>query len=490
MNRGSGVLLPIFSLPGNCGIGDFGKYAYQFIDFLYDTGQMYWQVLPMNPIDPIYDNSPYSPLSSFAGNPLFISIEGLISDGYLSKNESCYTNEGNYIDYNNVKQLKYNFFRKAFSNFRPKNDYYRFLEENKYWIEDFSLFISIRDYFNKPLMLWPREVKIREKESIRELENKLKNEIEFNKFLQYQFFRQWFNLKRYANKRKISIIGDLPIYVNHDSGDVWSHPNIFKLDDNLNPRFVSGVPPDYFSKYGQLWNTPVFDWNQLRKDNFLWWIKRYNHLMKIFDYIRLDHFRGYSAYWEVPYGEKTAVNGKWIKAYGFELFFQLKRLRSDLRIIAEDLGYITQDVKNLRNYYSFPGMKVLQFAFDGNPKNEYKPHNYDSTNYFVYTATHDNNTSIGWYQNEATKKTKIDFIKYTRINNIKEVNWAFIRLALGSIAKTSIIPIQDILGLGSSARINTPGTTGNNWRWKLTNLYIPRYVKSRLYDLTKIYGRI
>jgi len=308
----------------------------------------------------------------------------------------------------------------------------------------------------KGLYDWPYEIKTRDKNRLKFYEEKLKTDIDFQIFLQYIFYKQWYRLKKYANKKGIKIIGDLPIYVNYDSADVWSHPEYFKLDKNLNPIFVSGVPPDFFSKTGQLWGNPVFDWNKIKEKKFKWWIERFMHTRKLYDVVRLDHFRGYAAYWEVPFGEKTAINGRWTKGPGKELFKELLKEIKEPNIIAEDLGLITPDVKELRDQFNFPSMKVLQFAFDGNPNNEYKPHNYSNKNCVVYTGTHDNNTTIGWFQ-ELGKKQKIDFLKYVSFNNhYDKINWVFIRLAMSSICDISIIPIQDILGLGKDSRINTP----------------------------------
>jgi len=487
MKRSSGILMPVFSLPGELGIGDFGISAYEFIDFLKDSGQTYWEILPINPIDPLYDNSPYSPLSSFAGNTLFINIALLKEYVFLEKN--ILQKSSNLIDYNMVKEIKYHYFIEAYRNFKKDDNYYKFIEENKYWIYDYALFISIRNYMGKGLYDWPYEIKTRDKNRLKFYEEKLKTNIDFQIFLQYIFYKQWYRLKKYANKKGIKIIGDLPIYVNYDSADVWSHPEYFKLDKNLNPIFVSGVPPDFFSKTGQLWGNPVFDWNKLKEKKFKWWIERFMHTRKLYDVVRLDHFRGYAAYWEVPFGEKTAINGRWTKGPGKELFKELLKEIKEPNIIAEDLGLITPDVKELRDQFNFPSMKVLQFAFDGNPNNEYKPHNYSNKNCVVYTGTHDNNTTIGWFQ-ELGKKQKIDFLKYVSFNNhYDKINWVLIRLAMSSICDISIIPIQDILGLGKDSRINTPGTIGKNWKWKLSSNYYSKNLSKKLIEYSEIYGR-
>ncbi|MGC9134938.1 MAG: 4-alpha-glucanotransferase [Caldisphaera sp.] len=485
MKRSSGVLLPVFSLPGELGIGDLGISAYEFIDFLKQSGQSFWEVLPINPVDPLYDNSPYSPLSSFAGNTLFINVS-LLKEHVFFENIS---KSSNLINYDDVKKMKYHYFMDVYRSFKKEDDYYKFIEENKDWIYDYALFISIRNYIGKRLYDWPYEIKTRNKDKLKYYQEKLKKEIDFQIFLQYIFYKQWYNLKKYANKKGIKIIGDLPIYVNYDSADVWSHPEYFMLDEKLNPLFVSGVPPDFFSKTGQLWGNPIFNWDKIKEENFRWWIDRFIHTKKLYDVIRLDHFRGYVAYWEVPFGEETAINGKWVKGPGEELFKELLKKINDPNIIAEDLGLITPDVIELRDRFNFPGMKVLQFAFDGNPSNDYKPHNYNNKNCIVFTGTHDNNTTIGWFQ-ESGKKQKMDFIKYIGGNLSEKINWAFIRLAMSSICDVSIIPMQDVLGLGKESRINTPGTIGKNWKWKLSSNYYSKSISKRLLEYTETYGRI
>lgn len=487
MKRSSGILMPIFSLPGELGIGDFGKEAYEFVKILRDFGQKYWQVLPLNSTETSH-NSPYSPLSSFAGNPLFISISLLNNDYKLNINvESKNTN---HIDYNNVIKIKYFYLEKFYKSFKKDEEYFKFLDENMYWIYDYALFISLRKYLNKPLQLWPLDLKLKKKETISYYKEKLKSQIDFEIFLQFIFYKQWNELKRYANKNGIKIIGDKPIYVNHDSADVWFYPKYFKLDENLIPLYVSGAPPDIFNKHGQIWGHPVYNWENIEKDNFEYFIKIFKHYKKLYDMIRIDHFIGYSSYWEIPYKELNAKKGRWVKASGKKLFEKLLEFYDKDEIIVEDVGPVRKDVIDLRNYFGFPSMKILQFAFDGDPYNEYKPHNYTNNNCVIYTGTHDNNTSIGWFE-DASEKIRDDLRRYACYEKCNEkINWVLIKLAMSSICKLSIIPIQDVLGLGKDARINTPGTKGNNWNWKLSSNYYNKNAFKKLLEYTEIFGRL
>jgi 4-alpha-glucanotransferase len=495
--RGSGVLLHITSLPSPYGIGDLGPWAYRFADFLSETKQSFWQVLPLNPTSTAFGNSPYSSPSAFAGNPLLISPDLLVEEGLLSKSDidGAPSFPSERVDYSAVTEYKHRLLRIAYENFRKRRgkdyEFKRFCDENSYWLDDYALFISLKEYFNEIIWSdWPEDIRDRNESAIMEWKKKLADRISMKKFFQYTFFKQWFSLKSYCNSKNVQIIGDVPIYVSLDSVDVWTNPQIFKLDENKRPTFVAGVPPDYFSKTGQLWGNPVYKWDALRESGYSWWIKRMEHNLKIFDTIRLDHFRGFFAYWEVPACEKTAINGKWIKVPVEDFLKTLFKRFPFLPIIAEDLGVITPDVREMMNRLDFPGMKLLIFAFgDDFPNSAYLPHNY-TKNCVVYTGTHDNNTVKGWWRCEASPENKNRFFKYVGHEVSEEnVHWEFIRLAMSSIANTVIIPMQDILGLGEEAKMNLPATTHGNWQWRLMPGQITPSVSEKLREITETYGR-
>jgi 4-alpha-glucanotransferase len=496
MRRGSGILLHITSLPSRFGIGDAGPGACKFIDFLAGANQSYWQVLPLNPTSNGEANSPYSSSSAFAGNDNLISPELLVRDGYLSPESisSSPSFPNDQVDYETAISFKCNLLDQAFDNFKNWNDrsgYEKFSAENSYWLDDFALFVALKEHFKEQSWgEWPPEIKNREPKALSAYSEKLLERIEKEKFWQYIFFSQWMETKNYAHKHDIKIVGDLPIYMSHQSSDVWAHPELFKLDDQKKPVFLSGVPPDYFSKTGQLWGNPVYNWDRIKATGFDWWIRRVRQNLTLCDLLRIDHFRGLAGYWEVPAGEKTAINGKWVTAPGTEFFSALTGFIPTLPIIAEDLGTITPDVKELMNKFGIPGMKVLLFAFGGVlAENPYLPHNHIK-NCLVYTGTHDNNTIRGWYENEATDDEKENLARYLGWTpGPDNIHWTLIRLAMMSVADMVLISMQDILGLGSEARLNIPSTTQGNWKWRLDGTQLTEAISSRLKDMTLTYGR-
>ena len=455
-NRGSGILLHITSLPSEYGIGDMGPEAYRFADFLCESGQSYWQILPLNPTLNIYGNSPYSSFSSFAGNDLLISPEMLYHKGLLTANDlkDAYKTNKSKVDYESVCQSKNLILDTAFNNFLSEglntHEFKKFCELNSGWLDDFSLFVSLKEHFGG--VSWkhfPKEVAVRNPEAIKNYTHILTSGINRVKFCQYIFFNQWMNLKEYCHNINIDIIGDLPIYVNYDSSDVWCNPDKFKLDEQNNPLFVSGVPPDYFSKTGQLWGNPVYDWEHMKTTRYKWWMARLEHNFRLFDIIRLDHFRGFVAYWEVPAKEITAINGRWVDVPAEDFFSEVFRIYEAGKFIAEDLGTITQDVIEIRDKLKLPGMKILQFAFgDDYPNGSYLPHNHVE-NCVVYTGTHDNNTIVGWWNNECNRveKNRIEDYFKRKLND-DQINWDFIEIAMDSKASLVIFPVQDLLGLG------------------------------------------
>lgn len=475
--RVAGILLHITSLPSPFGIGDLGPTAYQFVDFLYASGQKLWQVLPLNPTCVEHGNSPYFSISLFAGNPLLISPELLCKDGLLSEKdlEGCQV-QGDKVDYPTAWSIKENILEKAYRNFSENDEYRNFLEENAYWLEDFCRFKVLKDKYRKPWNVW-------ESESIKGLEDKIKKE----KFLQFVFLKQWKALKAYANSKGIKIMGDLPIYPAFDSSDVWSNKDLFKLDEHNSPYVVAGVPPDYFSKEGQLWGNPVYNWERLKEEGFSWWIRRIRHNLRLFDLLRLDHFRGFVAYYEVPASEKTAVRGRWVSAPAEEFFTKLKEEFPDFPFVAEDLGLITKDVEDIRDRFGFPGMKVLVFAFESE-NHPYMPHNHNK-NSFVYTSTHDNMPVRGWYLQELDPSSKERLFRYLgRELSEEDMSYALIRLAYMSVSKACVVPMQDLLNLGQDARMNTPGKKEGNWEWRLKDMPDDE-LSFKLKELCLTYGR-
>jgi len=496
LRRGSGILLHITSLPSPFGIGDLGPWAYRFADFLVETKQGFWQILPLNPTDPVYDNSPYHSISAFASNSLLISPELMAREGLLDGTElETLPNRGK-VDYEAAIAYKKKLFHLAYARFKERGnnyEYERFCSDNAQWLDDFALFIALKSRFHgKAWSEWSDEIRDREPETLKSLkeEAELCDRIGMEKFLQYTFIQQWNSLKSYCNQRCIHIIGDIPIYVDYDSVDLWTNPEIFKLDYEKKPYVVSGVPPDYFSETGQLWGNPVYRWDVLKERGYDWWVQRLKHNLKLFDYVRIDHFRGLVAYWEVPAGEETAIGGEWALVPAMDFFDTLTRTFTSLSIIAEDLGLITADVREIMHTFDFPGMKVLLFAFGEElPTNPYIPHNV-VRNCVLYTGTHDINTVRGWFEMEATPEDKGRLFQYLgREVPVEELHWELIRLVMMSVANQTIIPVQDILGLGEDARMNLPATSDGNWRWRLLPEQLTSSHARKLLEMTEIYGR-
>ena len=495
MRRVSGILLPITSLPSQFGIGDLGKGAYKFVDFLKDTKQSFWQILPLNPTESFYFNSPYHGTSAFAGNTLFISPEILFEEGLLEKGnlENLPQFSNDKVEFDKVIELKKSFFEIAFGKFKIKSLRYEFEDfclNNSSWLDDFALFRALKGRFGVSWGDWLEELRDRNSQALNAVKGELSEEIEKVKFLQFIFDKQWKALKEYANENGVHIIGDISFYVDYDSVDVWVHPELFKLNENRKPYAVGGVPPDCFSSTGQLWGNPVYNWDKFREDKYEWWVKRFGRALETVDIIRIDHFRGFVAYWEVKAEEKTAINGEWVNVPSYDFFNTLLKRFVSLPAIAEDPGIITTDVGEVMKHFGFPGMKVLLFAFgNDNPYNPYLPHMYEK-NCVVYTGTHDNNTVKGWFEKEAKEDEKLRFFKYIgKEVSVNEVNWEFIKLAMSSISDISIIPLQDILGLGEEGRMNIPGTIKDNWRFRFSENALIDSVKEKLLNLTQMYGR-
>lgn len=487
--RKSGIIFPIFSLPSNYGIGTFGVEAYNFIDFLEKANQSYWQILPLGPTS--YGDSPYQSFSTFAGNPYFIDLDLLTKDGLLKQEEIDsidFGKDNRYIDYGKIYLSRYKVLKIAFNRFNKNNkEYEEFKESNKFWIYDYALFMALKDYNGgKTWTSWNEDIRRREQEALIKYSTLLKDEIEFQMFMQFKFYEQWNSLRSYAKEKGIEIIGDIPIYVAEDSSDVWSNPQLFMLDKDLIPTKVAGCPPDAFSETGQLWGNPIYNWKAHKEEQFNWWIERVKSSLGLFDIVRIDHFRGFAGYWSIPYEDETAANGKWEVGPGIELFDAIKKELGDINVIAEDLGYITQDVKRLLNYCGFPSMKVLQFAFDPKGDSEYLPHNYNK-NTVVYTGTHDNDTIKGWI--ESLSESEKEFcMAYTGMKNEDDA-WALVKTAIASTAETAIIQIQDILDIGSEGRINIPSTIGLNWRWRMDKNYLTDELANKLKSLSTLYRR-
>ena len=487
--RKSGILFHITSLPSPCGIGTLGREAYEFIDFLKASKQSCWQILPLNPTG--FGNSPYQSFSAFAGNPYLIDLDFLHDNNLLYEDEYKYTDWGDNpskIDFGKIYRHRSEVLRKACSRLHADDTYYEFCAQNSFWLDDFALFMSLKHSFGgKPWYMWNLGLKTRNEQAVDGAKSLLKDEIEYRKKVQFLFYRQWNNLKEYANGKGIEIIGDLPIYVAHDSADIWGNPKQFELDDDYNPVRVAGVPPDGFSSEGQLWGNPVFDWEYMRKDGYHWWIRRLEHSLTLYDRIRIDHFRGFSSYYAVPYGMENAVNGIWLKGPGIEFFKTVESIIGRPDIIAEDLGYVDSDVINLLSETGFPGMKVLQFAFDSRENSDYLPHNYDK-NCVVYVGTHDNDTIRGWL--ETAPSGDVEFAeKYLRLNETEGKCRGFIKAALASVGETAILTMQDLLCLGSEARMNTPSTAENNWQWRALKSDINFELANELAELTELYKR-
>jgi 4-alpha-glucanotransferase len=503
--RKSGILLHPTSLPCGSGIGDLGPEAYRFVDFLAETGQSLWQVLPLGPTG--YGDSPYQCFSAFAGNPLLISLEGLVNEGLLPASDLDTQPHfpRRHADYGAAIDFKLRMLWSAYHSFRNSAsaeahaEFQTFVENARAWLEPYAIFRSIKDHHQG--MAWTEwDVHLRERED-RALHFWRENhavEIEGHQFFQYTFFKQWIAVAKYANENGIQIIGDLPIFVAHDSADVWANPELFHLDESGRPTKVAGVPPDYFSETGQLWGNPLYRWDVMERSGYQWWLDRIRAALQLVDVIRLDHFRGFESYWAVPAGEPTAVNGQWEPGPGRSLFDTVRRVLGDLPIIAEDLGLITEEVNALREALKFPGMRILQFAFGTDPQaDSFRPYNYPR-DCVVYTGTHDNDTTVGWFRGvgagDSTRtSSEVDEERRVVLDYLgtdgSEINWDFIRLAQASVARTAIIPLQDVLGLGGEARMNTPARESGNWSWRFERGDLTQAVRERLLRLTNTYGR-
>lgn len=490
--RKSGILLPVASLPGKYGIGTFSKEAYKFIDFLADAGQSYWQILPLGPTG--YGDSPYQAFSTFAGNPYYIDLEELIDAGILTKKEcesADYGGNDQYIDYEKIYNTRFKLLKSAYekSEIAQDSDFKHFVEDNAYWLDDYALYMAVKESFGGISWIeWDEDIRLRKPAAMKAYRTKYAKEVEFYQFIQYEFIKQWSALKKYANDKKIRIIGDIPIYVSFDSSDTWANPKLFQLDEDNIPIAVAGCPPDSFSATGQLWGNPLYKWDYHASTNFEWWMKRIGYCYELYDVVRIDHFRGFDEYYSIPYGDKTAEFGHWEKGPGYDLFKTMKEVLGKRDVIAEDLGFLTPSVLKLVKKTGFPGMKILQFAFDSREESDYLPHNY-TNNSIVYTGTHDNDTILGWYD-ELNRRDKAFAKKYLNIKSNKDVEWSFIRAAFASVSDTAIIPLQDYLGLHAEARINIPSTLGTNWKWRVLPGQCTDELAKRIHELTKVYSRL
>ena len=500
--RSSGILLHLTSLPGRFGIGDLGAAAYRFVDFLADGRQSLWQILPLGPTSGGNNHSPYVSLSAFAGSPLLISLDALVEDGLLPAStlaEVPSLPEGG-ADYDGARLHKLSVLRMVSERFAGITaDFWRsaiaeFCQRQHWWLDDYALFMALREVFHEASWhSWEPELIRREPLALRDWSDRLTQDILFHKHLQFFFFTQWTRLKKYANQRGVRIIGDLPIYVGFDSAEVWSHPELFLLDPHSRaPLAVAGVPPDAFSETGQRWGNPLYRWRdehgQAVDAVYEWWVWRFHSTLEVTDILRVDHFRGFEAYWSVPATEKTAVNGQWIPGPGASVFTRVQDALGTLPVIAEDLGVITPEVDALRLQFGFPGMKVLQFAFDGGATNPYLPHNYPDSRCVVYTGTHDNNTTLGWFHFSPPER-RVAVLRYLGRAESAELHWDLIRLAFSSVACMAVIPLQDILGLGNEGRMNVPGRSQGNWCWRYQAGALNSALSDRLAELTRTYGR-
>jgi len=484
LSRSSGLLLHPTSLASQYGIGDLGPKAREFVDFLHSSNQKFWQILPLQ--KPLF-LSPYACVSAFAGNPYLISIDDLKKDGFLKEKIDVRAKfPCDKVVFRKVKELKDRIFRMAFRNFRSEDSFVKFCAENCYWLDDFCDYEILSEKYGKIWNKWPKPLFEREFGALLKMRKENRRKISEKKFQQWVFFNQWMRLRKYAAAKGVSIIGDIPMFVSYSSADVWARRDLFLLKDTGKPSYVAGVPPDHFSSNGQLWGNPVYDWRRMKKDGFKWWMERFKLTFNMYDYVRLDHFRGFYSYWRVPAGNRTARKGEWFKASGEEMFAILKKNMKDLPVIAEDLGYISAPIKRFRENFAFPGMKVLQFAFSGTDKNVYLPKNYKK-NFVVYTGTHDNDTTKGWYR-KCSKYERERINKF--LGEVKEINWQMIEFAMASKAVLAIFPVQDILSLGSKARLNLPGKSSGNWMWKLSGGEFTKKIAARLASLTKKYGRM
>ncbi len=490
--RRCGVLLHITSLPSPYGIGTFGRHAREFADFLQKAGQTYWQILPLCPTG--YGDSPYQSFSTFAGNPYLIDLEQLIEDGLLTA-EQCellpWGGHKGYVDYEIMFSSRSRILHMAYDRFKNSipQDYYSFIEKEADWLDDYALFMSIKAaYDGASWDMWDDDLRMRRAEALDKAREQYADDIAYQKFVQYEFYKQWTALKQYVNERGIEIIGDLPIYVSADSADVWSAPQLFMLDEQYKPIEVAGCPPDAFTDAGQLWGNPLYDWDKMEQDDYSWWVRRIRQCRRLYDVTRIDHFRGFESYYAIPYGMPDAKVGQWRKGPGLKLFRSIEKQLGKQNIIAEDLGFLTPSVKRMLRASGYPGMKVIQFGFDPNGDSEYLPHNYEKK-CVVYTGTHDNETIIGWGKH--SPKADVRYAKrYLGVTRSNPINWAMMTAAVVSVADTAILMMQDLLDLGSEARMNTPSTLGDNWKWRAPEGVFTDYLANRLYTLCDTYRRV
>lgn len=492
--RASGILLPISSLPSPYGIGCFSKEAYEFVDRLKEAGQTYWQILPLGPTG--YGDSPYQSFSAFAGNPYFIDLDVLAEEGFLQREEyesMDFGNNAERVDYGKLYQARAEILKKAFqrADLEGNQEFQEFCKEQQGWLADYSLYMAVKNYFGqKGWNEWDETIRLRTPEALAYYQEICAEEICFYQFLQFEFERQWKRLKAYANERGISIIGDIPIYVSFDSSDSWAHPELFQFDENRKPIRVAGCPPDAFAADGQLWGNPLYDWEYHEQTGYEWWIQRLEHCFELYDVVRVDHFRGFDEYYAIPYGDVTAAGGRWQKGPGMKLFHVLREHFHDVPIIAEDLGYLTDSVIQLVKDTGYPGMKVMEFGFDSREAGDYMPYGYDR-NCVVYTGTHDNQTLSAWFDELKPEEQQLarEYLGLREDCTREELVWGFIRLTLGCVADTAVIPMQDYLCLGAEARMNQPSTLGKNWQWRMQNGAFSEELAIKIRRLTEVFGR-
>ena len=501
MNRYAGVLMSVTSLPSPYGIGCFDGAAYAFVDWLAKAGQRYWQILPLGATAyGLPDNSPYQAYSAFAGSPYLISLETLIGEGVLTREECDAVDFGSdpaKIDFDKLHENRLALLHKAYerSNIAQDGGFHAFCADNAWWLDDYALFMALKTFFREaPFQSWPKDIRMHWDFAVDYYNRELYFDVEFHKYLQYKFAQQWSQLKAYANARHIRIVGDIPIYVSPDGADVWAHPDLFQLNSENQPTAIAGCPPDAFAADGQVWGNPLYRWERHKETGYAWWMQRLAACFERYDVVRIDHFRGFDAYYAIPYGEPTAEHGHWEQGPGYDIFRAMKEKLGEKEVIAEDLGFLTPSVIELVKKSGYPGMKILQFAFDSREESDYLPHNY-THNCVVYTGTHDNDTVMGWYDTlkGADKKLCDDYLRLKNADGEpiprEQIPWEFVRAAMSSVADMAIIPMQDYLGLGSEARINIPSTLGINWMWRMGNGDFTKELAGRIRSMTKLYGR-
>ena len=487
--RKAGILMHITSLPGPYGVGTMGKNAYAFLDFLHKSGQQFWQLLPLGPTG--YGDSPYQSCSAYAGNPYLIDLDTLVRQHLLTKEEVMNVDWGSdetKVDFGKLYNGRAPILKLAYSRFRNERALNAFRKRNEKWLPDFALYMALKESHNfAPWFSWEEDVKLRKPEALEKAARELSREIGFYCFVQYLFYRQWDALKRRAGELGIELIGDVPIYVPYDSVEVWKNPELFELDETLAPTAVAGCPPDAFTADGQLWGNPLYRWDKMEETGYKWWLDRLGAAGKLFDVVRLDHFRGFEAYWSVPYGDETARNGHWVKGPGMSFVNALKKGLPKLDFIAEDLGFLTQEVLDLRDESGYPGMKVLEFAFDSKEPSEYRPHTY-TANTVCYTGTHDNMTMRQWFETASPEAVKVA-VDYMTLTKKEGYVWGTIRTAMSSVSERAIVQLQDYLNLGGEARMNFPGTMGSNWTWRVKKGYATNALAAKIRELTQRYDR-